>query len=81
MVEHVIVVTNDIVVPPKNDETHVETWNKVLKYLEIQYPAVFQRNTSSCSIDGIILSPGPGSPAVSEDVGICTAVSKQIGRI
>lgn len=70
MVDNVIVIPNDIVPIMVNGSTqpHPKTWDAVLSYLNVHYPAVKR-------IDSIVLGPGPGNPNVSEDVGICTAVS------
>jgi len=65
MVDHVIVITNDIVALD-DDSSYQTTWNAVLSHLNLHFPGVKR-------LDGIILGPGPGNPSVMHDVGICAA--------
>jgi len=65
MVETVIVVPNDVVDVSSDFNS---TWSNVVEYLKLHH--------SLPQVDGIVLSPGPGSPCISKDVGICSAVSR-----
>jgi anthranilate/para-aminobenzoate synthase component I/anthranilate/para-aminobenzoate synthase component II len=51
------------------------TWERVQDYLKENHASSSSSSSSSLHvhIDGIIVSPGPGSPMVSKDVGICAA--------